>query len=91
MTLAKNSYGNAFNPQRWAEGQIILFGQSRIVDHHHRTSPNNLAELRPNIASGTKNLEVEVAESFFDFYILELSRLTSTAAGTDYTMFVITV
>jgi len=42
MTLAKNSYGNAFTPQRWAEGQIILFGQSRIVDHHHRTSPNNL-------------------------------------------------
>ena len=44
------------------------------------------AELRRNIVSSKKNVVFEIAESFFDFYIQEVARLTSvvTGSGTDY-------
>ena len=55
-------------------------------------SPNEyriLAELRPNIEEKKtvgKILVFEIAESFFDFHVQEVARLTSVAAdsGTDY-------
>jgi len=42
-----------------------------MSDYNIRPKPNSLANfaLRPNISSSAKNLEVETAKSFFDFYI----------------------